>query len=294
MKSIFRRLTPLWVFAFVLFGAGALSFAHHVCQGLSFVAGPNIISEIPFHTQQSTFGVPAHRVSFKEFDHDAVLSFEDGDSFLVRNANGVEENIVLEESDFENIHEVELHHALEVITDKASLLEAFEENSYVIFRGLQGGASAALELVDGTGGPLAQMGISSGLSAGAKNVKFEISVPGLSCGHASEGELVGKPYILLGSQTPGFSNIGGEVVPFGIDLTTIVLLQIAIQYPNALPGFIGHLNETEDAQATLPAKFFQFYYGNQFPDKLYLAYVVMSEDFSTVEYVSNPFTVDFQ
>jgi hypothetical protein len=256
--------------------------------------GPNVLSEVPFYTSTGGLGVPAHRVSGAEFGHHDVFSFQEGDSFTVQDPNGVQEVFTFSSTDFADLQHVEIGDALSVISSRMSLFQGFEENAHIVFRGLQGGSNAGLELIDGAGSPLAQFALAGGQSAGDGAVRLEVSIPAPECQHPQTpvGSVVGFPYFILASETPGSFDLLGHEVPIGFDATTLDFVQFAGQ--GILPGFFGNLDANEDGLATLPGRVLKRYYGSQYPDDLNLVYVVMNPERTQVEFVSNVFTVDFQ
>lgn len=292
MLVVRNRFFVSFVSASVLL-AGAVALGHHICQPLSSTLGANVISEVPYATQSGAFGIPAHRLSNDEIDHSAVLSFQDGDSFSVADETGAVETIVLHAADFGDISNTDLDETLAVIDSKATLFSAFEDNGYAVFRGFAGGSNAKLQLADGQGSPLQQLLMQGGLVAGSSTVGLEVSVPGIACGHPTEGQYAGYPYRVFASTTPGSFSFLGQTVPLGPDATTLLFEAIG-QIPGALPGFSGTLDSNEDAAASLSGRVIRRVFGGQYPDKLYLSYVVMTPDLQQAVFASNVFTVDFQ
>ncbi len=279
----------------VLLVAGASGLlAHHVCQPLSSILGSNILASVPFYTQTASFGVPAHRLSTQEFDHGDTIALQDGASFQVQNGAGMTESITFSASDFPDISQAEVEEVAAVISAKSQLLEASVTNAYVVMRGIQGGAAAAIQLADGVGTPLAKLTVPEGTSTGASEVVLDISIPAPLCNHPNmpAGPVAGFPYRVLVSQNLGSSTYFGATTPLALTKVSRDFLRIAAG--GHMPGFLDVLDANEDGLATLPGFVLDRYFGDQYPDKLYLAFVVMSPDQTKVEFVSNAFEVDFQ
>lgn len=271
-----------------LVALAALALAHHVPVGLSHVSGDEILSTVVYYTTGGSFGVPAYKVGSVEApDHGAAVGLVDGDSFAVMDNLGNTETITLTAADFTDISTADMHDAVHVINDKASLFQAIETNGYLVLQGLAGGDLASLDVSDGLGNPLAKMGVTSGTVQGADELALTISIPdpGLN--------LAGAPYITLLSATDGSFTVQGRTIPVGFDSLTQVWLPFVRS--GGAPGFKGNLDGNSDASAQLTAANFQQAFGPaSYPDKLYFTYVVFHPGTAQIAYMSNRFTVDFQ
>jgi len=271
-----------------LVGLAALAFAHHVPVGLSHVSGGEILATVVYYTTGGSFGVPAYKVGASEAPgHHDPIGLVDGDGFTVMNEAGQSETITLTAADFTDISAAVMDEAVDVINDKATLFEAIETNGYLVLRGLTGGDTGTLDVADGAGGPLAKMGLTSGLALGADELELTVSIPDASL------NLAGAPYLVLLSATDGSIALQGKTIPLGFDSLTRVWLPFARS--GAAPGFAGNLDANSDASALLTAAQFQQAFGaTSYPDKLHFSYVVFTPGTLQIAYVSNRFTVDFR
>jgi hypothetical protein len=271
------------------------ALAHHIPVALSYVAGSEIVDEVVYYRQAANVGIPAYLHGGEVIEHHAPMQLQPGDFFVVRGADGATDVIELVEGDFRDFGDVALEEFLSLIGTKTNLAEVAHDNGYVVFRGTQGGPQASVELEDGTGAPLAQLGYGASTRRnGALHLVMEISIPADDHDeHETGGEdlpFAGLPYVVLASRTAGVSEYMGAEIPLAQDALTARFLQWTEQ--GRLPRFEGWLDEGQDAQAVLPAAILQQVLGGGAPDKLYFAVVVLSEDLQAVEYVSNLFTVD--
>lgn len=267
-------------------GLTTLVLAHHVPVALSHVFGTEILSEVIFFTGPGLFGVPAHKVGAAEAPDSGPVGLTDGDAFTIADETGTSETITLTSADFLDIASADLHETLHVINDKASLFEAYEENGFVVLRGLRGGAAKSLDVTDGVGGPLSKMGLGGGLVFGSDDLELTLSIPDPNL------NLAGRTYLLFASATPGSFTINNKTIPIGLDALTSRFLNFALS--GAPNGFLGTLDGNSDATVFLTAANLQAGFAGGYPDKLYFAYIVLGPGNQRVAYVSNAFTVDFQ
>jgi hypothetical protein len=271
--------------ALLAFASAAL--AHHVHVPLSTLFGPEVLDGVVFYTETGKFGVPHVRPSTETFDHDHTFAFADGDSFDVTTNSGATETVVFDAASFQavgsDIGAATAEEVAEVLSAQATLLEAYTANEALVVRGLEGGSSKTLDLTDGTGSPLAKLTLPSGAGAGSDHLDLVISIP-----EDHPVDLAGHNYWLLISGTPGSLSFQGQTIPLGVDAT--LNLGAVMAASGKLPGFIGQLDAGNDAAATAVGAWFTNFTPGM---KLYFAYVVMSPDWSTLDYVSNRFTVDF-
>jgi hypothetical protein len=270
---------------------GIAAWANHVSTPLSYIAGPNVLSRVSYFEET---GIPPLAIGNGEFEEGEVLSFAPGDSFVIR-SNGHEETITFQAADFADFDSVTPEEALARIDAKSALAAASLDNFHSLFSGLQGGDESLLELIDGSGSPLLELKQSGGLYSGSRNIRMDISIPSdhHGDGDAEHGGLENHPYLLLASTTDGSFLLRGEQVPIGLDATTARFLFWS-RFPNALPGFMGRLDDNEDSEALLRRNVMSFLLRNSPREELYFAFVVFSMDLRDVEFVSNRFTVDFE
>jgi hypothetical protein len=267
----------------------SVAVAHHVEVALSHLQGAEALDSVVFHVQSGNFGIPHYRLSVVEFDHHHEFDFDHGDRFIVSDGSGATETIVLEAQDFiggmgGDIDHVHMHDLVDVVNDKSSLIELSEQNEKLVVQGLVGGAAAAINLVDDQGGPLSKLTVAPGVGFGADNLDMVVSVPS-----ESGLNLPGQPYFTLVSATPGTFGFGGKDIPLAFDSLSANAFLLAAA--GQLPGFFGVLNGNSDAAFQINGQLFS---NVQAGAKLYLAYVVMSNDLSQVDFVSNPFTINYQ
>jgi len=265
-----------------LIGVGVVALAatvlaHHIAMPLSSAAGTEVLSVITFHPGQ---GVPNYRLAEgHEFDVPA------GATFHVADSADASETIVLAGG------LMTAHDVVETINSQSLIVRASEQNGHVVVEGVQGGDTAVVDLQDGVGGGLSALGLTPGAGAGTQDIHLELSIP-LDETHATDhaGGFAHHPYIIVASTTPGVTQVGAQQVPFAFDLATTRFLRAA-QF-GLLQSFVGELNETEDASAVLPAGMLGQLFPQGLPSQLFLAFGVLSEGGNSVEFVSNPFTVN--
>jgi len=279
-----------------LTGLAAIVFAHHVPVPLSFLAGAEILTSVVFDTSSGTFGVPPYQVGgevLPDHSQNILLSFQDGDSFSVKNEQGLVERIAVTSADFPDLGAVPMDQYLALISERSSILEAWETNNFVCLRGETGGVGSSFKLEDGQGAPLSQLTLGPGLRFGSNDLDLVVSIPADDHGdEAATHDFPGHPYLILASHTDGQFPLQGNTVPIGFDSTTRVFLQAALH--GDAPGFLGLLDHDSDAAATLSAGAIQTAFGPSYPDAAYFAYVVLAPGTLNVVYVSNRFTVDFR
>jgi hypothetical protein len=110
--------------------------------------------------------------------------------------------------------------------------------------------------------------------------------------HEDDGGLAHHPYLVFASATDGSFMMGDVEVPVGRDAVTSTFLRAVRQ--GQLPTFFAELNHTEDSRAIVSVDELVGLLGPQLPGELYFAYVVLSPDLGSVEFVSNRFTVEIQ
>ena len=270
-----------------LLGLAALAFGHHVARGLSYTGAPEILSSVTFRTSVGNFGLPAYVVGATEAPGHAVpVGLADGDSFSVMDDTGTMQTITLNASDFADISTAVMADVVAVINAKASLITAHETNGYLLLEGQASGAARTLQVSDGAGGPLFKMGMNAAQAAGSDDLELTISIPDPNL------NLAGRTYVVLASATDGSFPLNQKVVPIGLDGLTQPFLDAALG--GALQGFVGQLDGNSDATARITASQLVNGFAGNYPDQLYLAYVVLSPNGRRIDYVSNRFTVDFQ
>jgi hypothetical protein len=274
--------------------AAAWAYAHHICTPLTATfGGAHIVDEVPFFTHNSSFGVPAYIEATTDIDDGVTVTLHDGDSFSVTSETSQPQTITFTSADFHDISNATPLEIVHAINSQTTLMRTSFQD-FMVVRGVTGGTNATLQLQDGQGSPLSQIFLPNAITAfGSNNLEIAVSIPGIACGNPTEGALVGFPYIIFASQTPGSFPYLNQTMPIGYDSTTTLFLNLA-QTTSLLPGFTGHLNSTEDSHAELQGHILRDYYGQDFPSKLYLAYAVLRPDMQHVEFVSNVLTIDFQ
>lgn len=277
------------LFTTLAVAAGGLAAAHHINVALSYPQGPEILEEIHYIKNGLAVGVPPYHLTTAEVDHHAIFQLADGDGFQLVGPGGQQETITFDAADFADIGNAEIGDILDVINAKSQLAVAGDPNGYVMLRGVDGGAGSSLELIDGPGAPLSKIGFLDGVLSGSDKIPLELSVP---LGD-SPISLIGHPYVMFVSATPGSFGLGGKTVPIGLDGSSMVFLDLSLSHPG-LRNFRGRLNTTEDSKAQLDPNLIDLVYGSATPSEMYFAYAVFAPDFKTVEYVSNAFTVHIQ
>jgi hypothetical protein len=267
--------------------AAGAALAHHNPIPLSHAMGGKILDSAIYFRQLGNVGIPAYLPSSEEVEHHAPMQLAPGDFLTVRGAGGVADVVQLEEGDFRNFNDVELEEFLSLINTKTDLAEVSHENGYVVFRGPKGGPAAHVELEDGTGAPLAQLGYGlDARQAGALDLAMEISVPDEGHGFV----FAGHPYVVLASRTAGTSEYLGVEIPIGQDVLTDRFQQLVAA--GRLPTFMGRLDEGQDGRAVVPARILEAVLKGGAPSEIHFVFVVLSPDLGTVEFVSNRFTLD--
>jgi hypothetical protein len=265
----------------------AIGFAHHLHVPLSTLFGPEVLDGVVFYTQSDKFGVPNIRPSTETFDHDHAFDLDGGDAFTVATQAGAAETIVFEAADFArlgaDIDRAEASAIVAVINSKASLVEAYESNAAIVLRGVEGGSGSTIDLADGPGAPLAKLTVPAGPGAGSDDLELEISIP-----EDHPVDLAGHHYWLLFSGTDGSFSFQGRTIPLGVDPT--LNLGVLMAAGGKLPGFVGQLDAGNDASVVAQGSWFSAFAPGM---ELYMAYVVMSPDWSALDFVSNRFTVEF-
>lgn len=277
--------------AFLTAGAvaalAAIGLAHHIHTPLSTLFGPQVLDGVVFYTESGKFGVPSIRPTTEPFDHDHAFEFRDGDSFAVATGSGARETIVLDAAGFAavggDIGHAHLEDVAAVINAQADLIEAYVTNEVLVVRGLEGGSASTVDLADGPGAPLAKLTLPAGPGAGSDHLELELSIP---ADHPVD--LAGHNYWLLLSGTPSSFTFQGQPIPLGLDPT--LDLGVIMAAGGKLPGFIGQLDAGNDASVVADGGWFGAFTPGM---ELYFSYVVMSPDWSTLEFVSNRFTVEF-
>jgi hypothetical protein len=262
----------------------AVGLAHHVHVPLSTLFGPEILDGVVFYTGSDHFGVPHIRPSSETFDHHHTFDLDDGDAFSVTTGSGASERIVFRAADFAGgIDQALSTDVAAVINAKAQLIEAHVENEAIVVRGVQGGAASTLDLADGPGAPLAQLALPEGLGQGSDHLELELSIP---ADHPVD--LAGHNYWVLVSATEGSFAFQGAAIPLGLDPTLSLGVQLAAS--GKLPGFVGTLDAGNDASVVVDGSWL----GDFMPGmELGFAFVVMSPDWTAVDFVSNRFEVEF-
>lgn len=270
-----------------LLGLAALAFGHHVAKGLSYTGAPEILEQVTFRTSVGNFGLPAYVVGVDEApDHGVPVGLVDGDSFTIQDDTGTQQTITLDAADFADIAAADMDEVVDVINSKASIFQASETNGFLLLEGVSSGAARTLEVSDGAGGPLFKMGMNAAQATGSDDLELTISIPDPNL------NLAGRTYVILASATDGSFPLNQKVVPIGLDALTQPFLDAALG--GALQGFVGQLDGNSDATARITASQLVNGFAGNYPDQLYLAYVVLSPNGRRIDYVSNRFTVDFQ
>lgn len=262
-----------------------IASAHHISVALSHLVGPEILTSIDVYLSPFNEGTPAYQLATGEHDHDIALA--DGDSFAVVDEHGVAQTVVFHAADFADIGHATDHEVIDAIAAQLSNAVAFSNNGFLGLRGLTGGTTGRLGLTDVTPGTLDKLQLEAGNAFGADDIAFELSIP--ADGPFAQPGLEGHPYLLLASTLDGSFVRQGKTIPIG--LHSSVRKFAGATYSGLLPSFRGQLNATADAHATLPVDAIETILGTT-PSQIYLAHVVFSQDFSSIEYVSNQFVVN--
>jgi len=265
----------------------AVGLAHHLHVPLSTLFGPQVLDSVVFYTESGKFGVPSIRPTTEAFDHGHVFQFHDGDSFAVADGSGGRETVVFDAAAFAavgaDIDRARLEDVAAVINAGTDLIEAYVTNEVLAVRGVAGGSASTVDLSDGPGSPLAKLTLPAGPGSGSDDLELELSIP---ADHPVD--LAGHNYWLLLSGTVGAFTFQGHSIPLGIDPT--LNLGVLMAASGKLPGFIGQLDAGNDAAVVADGAWFGAFTPGM---ELYFSYVVMSPDWSALEFVSNRFTVDF-
>ncbi len=265
-----------------------LAWAHHAPDGLSHQLGTEFLTEVTFHTSNGNFGVPPY-VGTEEFNHGRLFQLSEGDGFRITTANGAFEDITFRASDFADITRATHEEVISVVNASTSLVEMSWYKERFLLEGAEAGPSAGISLENLAGNPLPKLKLEESTTAGADDLALEISIPAGT--HAGSASFVGHPYLLLASTTDGSFQLGGHELPLGLDATSVRFFRATRN--GGLPAFTGVLNGTEDAVSVLPGALLQAAFGTAFPERLYLAYVILNPADGALEYVSNRFTVRF-
>jgi hypothetical protein len=275
-----------------LLGLGLLTagvaFAHHVPVPLSHIAGTEILTSITMFLEPTNEGVPAYLVAEDEHEHEVELAH--GDSFFVYDQTGKIEQVVFDQADFQDITQADPHEIVAAINKQLTIAEAKSDNSYFVLRGIVGGSDNRIAVRDFTGAPLEKLHLPEVVVFGNEDVVLTLSIPEPDPGHGHpDDHLAGHPYFVMASSTDGSFVFKGEEVPIGRDATMLQFMRA--MRSGVVEGFVGRLDDHQDAEATLPAGSIQKVLNGNVPDELYFAYVVFSMDMSSVEFVSNRFTI---
>jgi hypothetical protein len=265
----------------------AVGLAHHIHVPLSTLFGPEVLDGVVFYTESGKFGVPHIRPTTGEFEEHQEFDLDEGDAFSVVTESGAAESVVFTAADFAatggDIDHAQLSDIATVINTKAALIEAYEMNEALVVRGVAGGSASTIDLADVTGSPLAKLTLPAGVGAGSDHLDLELSIP-----EDHPVNLAGHNYWLLISGTPGSFSFQGQAIPLGMDPT--LNLGVLMAANGTLPGFIGQLDAGNDASVVADGSWFTNFTPGM---ELYFAYVVMSPDWSALDFVSNRFTVKF-
>lgn len=278
------RLRKHLVAAAVL-ATGGVALAHHIALPLSHADAPEISSHIVLYKRPANVGVPGYVASATEHEH--MVALTDGASFQVV-VDGTAETVVFHAADFPDVGHATDAQVVAAVNPQLTASQLESQNGYFLFHALQGGSSHSIRLVEGVGRPLQAMGFSETQQFGSERVQMVLSA------HGDEhdgvpGELAHHPYLLFASAGEGSFSFRGVEVPIARDAVTAAFVQAARS--GALPSFFSHLNGTEDARATVTLDQLGQILGLQFPSDLHFAYVVLSMDGTSVEFVSNRFSV---
>ena len=256
-------------------GLGALVFANHVAVPLSSAFGTEVLTDITFHQLE---GVPHYRVTEGE-----VFQVPTGATFFLSDHSDHSDEIVLAGGAMTDAEVVA------AINAQATMAVASIQNGHVVLESHAGGAATLLNVQEGTGG-LAALGFAGGPGFGSDDVELTLSIPGAhEHGSDHEGGFAHHPYVLIASATAGTTQAGALEVPVAFDQTTTLFLRATRL--GLLPGFLGELDHGGDASATVGGEVLGQLFPAGLPSELHFAFGVFSQDGSTLEFVSNRFTV---
>lgn len=273
-------------------GAGVLSLAglalaHHVPVALSYVEGENVLKEITVYLNGGIAGVPPTVLSLTETSHH-ISGLAHGESFQIQDHSGAVQTVVFDQADFTNIHHASDHEIVDAINAQITIAQASAQNGHFVFEGRLGGGEATdLTLIDGAGSPLQDLSVVGSDGHRRTRVGFDDVTLTLS---APAGEpLEGQPYILFASDVAGDWHRDGHVIPV---LPTATMRDF---YNATLDGrlstFVGQLDDNADGTAVLPLDTLRDLLGPNPPAEIHLAYVVLTPDGSSIDFVSNQFTI---
>lgn len=278
MSRILKMLAPLGAMALL----SSIASAHHVPVGLSYVKGEEIVAEITLYKTTSSSGLPAYVLSIGEAE--GTFGLHPGATFTVADGQGHLDTVVFDRSMFADISQATADEIVDAVEPQLTVAELREENGYFLLAGAAGGSTATLTLKDGVGSPLATLGIRSGIYVGAGQIALTLSVPA-----DTQLDLSGQSYTVFASTTAGSTDIGGKQVPFAFDATTAKVLRASAA--GVLPGFLGTLDGNSDSAASIDPAVLDAMFPAGLPSKIELAYVVYATNLTTVDYVSNVFTI---
>jgi hypothetical protein len=279
--------------------AWTASYAHHLPKALSHLQGPHVLTEISYYKNGLAVGVPVYTTGDRELGHHELIPLAAGDTFVIKDSEGNAETIRFSASDFEDISAAPLEEVLTLINDRSALIGVDEINAFAVVHGFRGGNTSWLTLADGAGGPLSKLGLSSGTTFGDQEIRLEVSLPAED-DHGQRSSLAGHPFVLLLSRFDGSHELMGRQIPIGAD----PLLPRTLREAGEILGggrmstrrttwpVVGKLDANEDASTVLRAADLDRLLGRVWPERLYAAVVVLSDDGQSVEYVTNRFVVN--
>lgn len=266
---------------------GGVALAHHIPVPLSHADGKEILTDVVLYSQPKNVGVPGYIVS--TVGHEDEVALTDGASFSVHATGGLTETVVFQASDFPDIAHATDEQVVVVINSQLTIAVAETQNGFFALRAVEGGPGHSISLAEGPGRPLLALGFEESDQSGSDAIEMVLSIP--SDGHEDDGadKLAQHPYLVFASSGEGSFLFHGVEVPIARDHVTASFIQAVRE--GELPSFFSRLNEGADARAVVSLDQVQDLLGTDLPDELHFAYVVFSPDYSSVEFVSNRFTV---
>jgi hypothetical protein len=274
----------------VLLLAGASVFAHHVQAGLSSMLGAETLTEVLYVAKSGKIGVAPHAIGTE----DPFVEVVPHATLTVTDTDGNSETAVVTSGLFSNPAQVDLQEAAQALGAQLSLAEMLVVNDTLVIRGKDGGSASSLSLTD-SGGLLGSLGIATGTTVlGADDIELSISVSPEGHHHHHHHHdpavsLAHHPYVMILSATEGVTGVGGVPIPVAFDATTDLGLRALNM--GLLPGFVGELDEFEDATATFDTALLAKFFPAGLPERLFFTFVVFNEDVTGISYVSNRFDV---
>lgn len=271
-----------------VFALAAAAGAQAVPKSLSAACCELFLTELVYLKTPGTTGVPPYVMGMGE----AAYALSDGASFTVGDGEATEQ-VVFSAADFADISAATPEEVMDAINAQLTLGEAMVDSGMLMLRGLQGGASAELELGEGAGDALMALGLPAGMMNGADDIELRLATDlEMAMGDDHEGGLAGHPYLVVVSATEGVTPVAGWQVPLAVDATTLLGLR-AIE-AGLLPGFLGNLDAEGGATVSFDAALLPKMFPGGLPERLHFAFVVFEEDLSGIALVGNAFSVAFE